>query len=175
MRVVAWVLIAGGLAAVSTSAWTGHNVPLAAAGLVLAGAWSLAIGLRWPRSVHITCLGCTSCLLAIHVFAQTSTLLALFALTAVLYGWDLVMMDLATAEYSREITLGIARRYASRCLLSAGLGLGVAGIACVVRVHMPFAAAFALSCLCLVFLAVIRREARKQFASVSADKEKADG
>jgi membrane-bound ClpP family serine protease len=175
MRVVAWVLIAGGLATVSTCTCISHNVPLAAAGLVLAGAWSLAIGLRWPRSVHITCLGCTSCLLAIHVFAQTPTLLALFALTAALYGWDLVMMDLATAAYAREITLGIARRYAGRCLLLAGLGLGVACAVSAVRVHMPFAAALALSCLCLVLLAVIRREARRQFAAVSAGKEEADG
>lgn len=173
MRMIAGMLVISGLAALSSSAFAQHNVVIAVPSIVLAVLWGLAIVLRWwQRPVHTGCLGLTAVLCALSPSVGVPVLASISCLSATLYGWDLVLMELRTAAHSRDVTFRLERRYAIRCLSLAGLGFGATLFVRAVHVPMSFFSALAISWLCVLLFLTIHRRARILMAEELLPKEK---
>lgn len=189
MRTLAGALVISGLAMLSWGALSLHDLAIAVPGIALAALWGLAIVLRSPKPVHTACLGSTAFLCALSASMEIPALIPLFCVAATLTGWDLALMDLQMRTHPHEAAFVLARKYAVRCVILAGLGFGAALLARVIHVRMSFFSAFAISCLCLMLFLVIHRRARtmmdkrpaETFKKPSAtpfsrvDKEEADG
>ncbi len=174
MRMPAGVLVISGLAALSGSAFAQHHVVIAVPSIVLVVLWGLAIALRWPRPVHTGCLGLAAVLCALSIFVGMPVLVSVLCLSAVLYGWDLALMELRTAARPRDTTFRLERRYAIRCLRLAGLGFGATLLARIVHVRMSFLSAFTISCWCMLLFLVVHRRVRTLMLEGPSVKEEAD-
>ena len=172
MRMMAGILVIVGLAALSGPALTQHHVVIVMPSIVLAVLWVLAIALRWPRPVHTGCLGLSAVLCALSTSVGMPVLVSVFCLSAVLYGWDLALMELRTAAHPRDATFRLERRYAIRCLSLAGLGFAATLLARIVHVRMSFFSAFAISCGCALLFLTIHRRARTLMPEEPLTKEK---
>lgn len=172
MRMMAGILVIVGLAALSGPALTQHHVVIVMPSIVLAVLWVLAIALRWPRPVHTGCLGSSAVLCALSTSVGMPVLASVFCLSAVLYGWDLALMELRTAAHSGDATFRLERRYAIRCLRLAGLGFGATLLARFTHVRMSFFSAFAISWWCSLLFLIIHRRARQLMGEELSTKEK---
>jgi len=99
-------------------------------------------------------------------------LASVFCLSAVLYGWDLALMELRTAAHSGDATFRLERRYAIRCLRLAGLGFGATLLAQFIHVRMSFFSAFAISWWCSLLFLIIYRRASQLMGEELSTKEK---
>jgi len=172
MRLIAGILVISGLTALAGAAFACHDAVIAALGIVLAILWAVAIALRWPRHVHTGCLGLAAILCALSTSMGMPVLISLACLSTALYGWDLALMDLRTRAHPQDATFRLERKYVLRCLGLAGLGFGATLLARIVRVHLSFFAAFAISCLCLLLFLMIHRRVRVMMAKETLANEK---
>ena len=123
---------------------------------------------------HTGCLGLAAVLCALSIFVGMPVLVSVLCLSAVLYGWDLALMELRTAARPRDTTFRLERRYAIRCLRLAGLGFGATLLARIVHVRMSFLSAFAISCWCMLLFLVVHRRVRTLMLEGPSVKEEAD-
>ena len=172
MRMIAAILVISGLTALAGVSLAQHDAVIATLGGVLAILWAVAIALRWPRHIHTGCLGLAAVLCALSTSMGMPVLISLACLSTALYGWDLALMELRTRAHPQDGTFRLARKYALRCLGLAGLGFGAALLASIVRVHMSFFSAFAISCLCLLLFLMIHRRVRIMMAKETLANEK---
>jgi len=172
MRMMAGILVIVGLAALSGQAFTQHHVVIVMPSIALAVLWGLAIALRWPRPVHTGCLGLSAVLCALSTSVGMPVLVSVFCLSAVLYGWDLTLMELRTAAHARNETFCLERRYAFRCLRLAGLGFGVTLLARFIHVRMSFFSALAISWWCSLLFLIVYRRTRRLMGGELSTKEK---
>lgn len=178
MRALAGLLVISGLGTLSWAGLAQHDLSIAGPGITLGALWGLAMALRWPKAFHTACLGTAAFLCVLSVLLKMPALIPLFCISASLYGWDLVIMDLRLRSHRSEATSALSRKYAIRCLVLASVGAAVTLGARTIHVELSFFTAFAMSCLCIVLFLIIHRSTHKLMVEKPSErdsKRKADG
>ena len=175
MRTLAGLLVISGLGTLSWAGLAQHDLSIAGPGIALGALWGLAIALRWPKAFHTACLGTAAFLCVLSALLKMPALIPLFCISASLYGWDLVLMDLRLKSHPSEATSALSRKYAVRCLVLASVGAGVTLGTRGIHVRLSFFTAFVMSCLCVVLFLMIHRRTRNLMERTSRGKREADG
>ncbi len=161
MRSVATILIVSALAALSWIAFSQQDLGIAIASGLLALLWGVAIVLHAPRTLHTAGLAIAAALCAVCVGLKMSVVIPILSLSAILYGWDLLLMDHRLSIHPRKTTNRLSRKYVVRAV-----GLSLTGAAATLltrslRIHLSFFTAFVLSCVCGALFLLIHRRIRK--------------
>jgi len=176
MRSVAAVLIISALMTLSWTAFSQQDHGIAVAGALLAVLWVIAMALHAPRTFHTAGLAIAAAVCTVCVGLKMSVVIPIVSLSAILYGWDLLLMDLRLGIHPDKTTCNLSRRYIVRAISLCVVGGAAALATRSLRFQLSFFAAFVLSCLCVVLVLMIHRRIRRFMESEPCDQQKeADG
>ena len=171
MRAASLFVLPAGLSLLGFVSLAGRQRLLGLCALALSALWILLVGLKLFLRLRTPILVGATVLCGLAVFAGQPSLIAVIALTASIYGWDLSLTADSLAAFPKSTRGAFVARYITLSAILAGLGIGLAAAAVLWRTTLSFSPALGLAVGTLLVAVILLRLARSTIETPDAPEE----